>query len=150
MNRSNCVANGPSSLSWVSAPFGVPQGSVLGPLLYMYLPYTADIGPLLTQLGLLHRLFADDVQAYVHTYPLSAETVLTQMSQAIDISTSWMTANRFLISPYKTQAILLGGNRQLAKIDGQRFSSLFPHIPSLLVCATSVPSLIMSSLFRTV
>src|SRR6218665_3556902 len=123
VNRSNCVANGPSSL-WVSAPFGVPQGSVVGPLLYMYLPYTADIGPLLTQLGLLHRLFADDVQAYVDTYPLSAETVLTQMSQAIDISTSWMTANRLLISPNKTQAILLGGHRQLAKIDGQRFSSV--------------------------
>ena len=53
------------------------QGSVLGLLLYLL--YAADIGPLLTQLGLLHHLFADDVQAYVHTDPLAAETVLTRI-----------------------------------------------------------------------
>src|SRR6218665_3056912 len=88
-----------------------------------HLLYTADNGPLLTQLGLLYHLFADDVQAYVHTDPLAAETVLTQMSQAIDVLTSWMAANRLLLNPSKTQAI-----RQLAKIDGQRLSSLFRHI----------------------
>src|SRR6218665_1471609 len=39
-----------------------------------------------------------------------------------------MAANRLLLNPSKTQAIWLGGHRQLAKIDGQRLSSLFPHI----------------------
>ena len=61
--------------------------------------YTADIGPLLTQLGLLHHSFADDFQAYVHTDPLAAETVLTQMNQAIDVLTSWIAANCLLLNP---------------------------------------------------
>ena len=51
-----------------------------------------------------------------------------QMSQAIDVLTFWMAANRLLLNPSKTQAIWLGGHRQLAKIDGQRLSSFFPHI----------------------
>src|SRR6218665_2418474 len=51
-----------------------------------------------------------------------------QMSQAIDVLISWMAANRLLLNPSKTQAIWLGGHRQLAKIDGQRLSSLFPYI----------------------
>ena len=31
-DRSSCVVIGPSRSSWVPAPFGVPQGFVLGPL----------------------------------------------------------------------------------------------------------------------
>src|SRR6218665_1399428 len=58
----------------------------------------------------------------IHTDPLAAETILTQMSQAIDVLTSWMAANRRLLNTYKAQAIWLGGHRQLAKIDGQRLS----------------------------
>ena len=60
--RTNCAVVGSArSLS----PFSVPQGSVLGPLLYLL--YTAELCPLLTSQGLLHQLFADDVQDYIHS-----------------------------------------------------------------------------------
>src|SRR6218665_300320 len=59
--RANCVTFGSSRSAWVHGPFGVPQGLVFEPLVYII--YTAEIGSLLSSHGLLHQLYADDVQA---------------------------------------------------------------------------------------
>ena len=43
--------------------FGVPQGSVLGPVLFLY---TADHVALVQGFGLSAHVFADDLQVYCH------------------------------------------------------------------------------------
>ena len=52
--RSFCVVHGPSRSSWVPAPYGLPQGSVLGPLLYII--YTSQIGSMITASAVLGHL----------------------------------------------------------------------------------------------
>ena len=43
--------------------YGVPQGSVLGPLLFVL--YTSDVPRVINECGLLSVIYADDTQIYI-------------------------------------------------------------------------------------
>ena len=62
-DRTHCVVVGSSRSCWVPALFGVPQGSVLGPSLYIL--YAADISSLVRLCGLLNQQYADAIISIV-------------------------------------------------------------------------------------
>src|SRR6218665_940918 len=101
---------------WIPIMLGVPQGSVLGPFLFIL--YTADIPTLFHRHSATGQLFADDVQAYVHglsSYQLlHARKIIVQLSKELNI---WMSSNRLTPNLFKTQLIWFGTPQQLLKLD---------------------------------
>jgi Reverse transcriptase (RNA-dependent DNA polymerase) len=123
-NRSYQVACGSARSSWTSAPFGLPQGSVLGPLLYII--YTADLGPLLEASAILSQSYADDLQAYVHCPATAASAAVREIGRAMKTLEVWMSSNRLRLNPTKTQYIWFGTSRQLSKISMESLGVEFP------------------------
>ena len=69
--------------------YGVPQGSVLGPVLYV--PYTSDVARLVEALGLGAHLYADDTQLYGHCSPANFFELASRVLRAIDLILDWMS-----------------------------------------------------------
>ena len=89
----------------------VPQGSVLGPLLFTM--HTVTLGQMLQDLRVMYHLYADDTQLYI-TFKLSqCANEVGKMKHCILIIREWM-ANHFLkLNGDKTELLVLGSPQMI-------------------------------------
>ena len=96
---------------------GVPQGSCLGPLLFVF--YASELFTVAgDQLPHAH-CYADDAQIYLSFKPNSStsqEDAVRSMECCIEKIRRWLIQDRLLIKDDKTEFMIIGTRQELCKL----------------------------------
>jgi len=104
-SRTFCVKCNNCFSSLHTSLYGVPQGSVLGPLLFIM--YTSSLSTLISSLPFHHHLYADDKQLFLSFHPSDFQANISHLQNALTQITSWMTSNLLSLNSSKTEFLLI-------------------------------------------
>jgi len=107
LGRKQCVCIGGVNSKFHDLDCGVPQGSVLGPILFTI--YTAPLGDLVRKHNFDYHLYADDTQLYVafkRNCP-DANAALTSLEGCIEAVRQWMAHNFLKLNDDKTEFLVI-------------------------------------------
>ena len=112
--RTQFVRCGSSKSASSTLSCGVPQGSVLGPILFLL--YTADLLGIIEQHDLIPHLYADDTQICGYSPPSDVLQLQERVSGCVDDVAKWMQSNRLQLNTAKTEVLWCASIRRQHQI----------------------------------
>lgn len=101
--RSQQVIIGSVRSSPVHLEYGVPQGSVLGPVLFTM--YVAPLEDIIRAHGLSTVVYADDTQLFITTTHEDRPATISQLQKCVQDIKNWTKLNKLMFNDSKTEVL---------------------------------------------
>uniref|UniRef100_A0A8C1NP06 Reverse transcriptase domain-containing protein n=1 Tax=Cyprinus carpio TaxID=7962 RepID=A0A8C1NP06_CYPCA len=112
--RGYYVSLGEHKSKWTSMTCGVPQGSILAPLLFSL--YMLPLSQIMRKNQIAYHSYADDTQIYLALSP-NDYSPIDSLCQCIDEINSWMCQNFLQLNKEKTEVIAFGNKDEVFKVN---------------------------------
>ena len=116
-NRKQMVFFQQDSSDFQEVYSGVPQGSVLGPLLFLL--FINDVSTFTTE-GCALNMYADDVTIY--TSAETSDELQMKLQLCVDNVHQWYNMNRLTVNKKKSAVMVIGSKAQLQSLNLDQFS----------------------------
>ena len=113
-DRTQVVVCKDSKSKYCNLSFGVPQGSVLGPLLFAI--YMLPLGDIIRHYGISFHCYADDTQIYI---PIGSKDSpeIQKVESCLTAIKTWMSQNYLQLNMGKTEMIIIGPKHKQTKFE---------------------------------
>ena len=108
---------------------GVPQGSVLGPLLFTL--YTHPLSTVICQSGISDHFFADDSQRHKSSVPSDFPVLACCLKDCIEAVAEWMADSKLKMNDDKTEVLAIGTRSKLSQV--------IPNLASMSISGCDIP-----------